>query len=50
MPKIKMKDSVVVLNSILALVFLVLTFMVDWLFIVPAFILLVINQKRLMKN
>ncbi len=44
------KDLQVVLNSVIALGFLVLTFIVDWLFIIPAVILMVINQKRIMKK
>ncbi len=38
----------VVFNSILALVFVVLTFKVDWLFIIGAVILIYLNQKILM--
>lgn len=44
------KDLQVVLNSVIALGFLVLTFIVDWLFIIPAVILMAINQKRIMKK
>lgn len=45
-----MKNPKVVLYSLIALGFLVLTFTVDWLFIIPAVILLIINQKELMKK
>ncbi len=40
----------VVFNSLLALVFLVLTFLVDWFFIIGAVILMYLNQKELFKN
>ncbi|MDP7520823.1 MAG: hypothetical protein QF567_01160 [Candidatus Pacearchaeota archaeon] len=43
-----MKDKKVVLYSIVALIFLVLTFMVDWLFIIPAAILSWLNHRELM--
>ena len=45
-----MKNLKVVLYSLAALGFIVLTFTVDWLFIIPAVILLAINQKELMKK
>ncbi|MBU1129069.1 MAG: hypothetical protein KJ949_00365 [Nanoarchaeota archaeon] len=45
-----MKNPKVVIFSIIALGFLVLTFLVDWLFIIPAVILMYLNQKELMKN
>jgi len=37
----------IVFNAILALIFLVLTFTVDWLFIIGAVVLIYINQKIL---
>jgi hypothetical protein len=40
----------VVLYSIIALGFLYLTFLVDWIFIIGAVILMFINQKELMKK
>jgi len=46
----KMKNPRVVLYSLIALVFIFLTFTVDWFFIIPAVILLIINQKELMKK
>lgn len=45
-----MKNKKVVIYSLIALGFIVLTFTVDWLFIIPAVILLLINQKELMKK
>lgn len=45
-----MKNKKVVFNSVIALVFIALTFAVDWLFIIPAVILLFINQRELMKK
>ena len=46
MRKINIK---VIVYSVIALVFLALTFLVDWLFIVPAAILMYLNQRELMK-
>lgn len=40
----------VVLLSIVALGFMALTFLVDWLFIIGAVIIMFINQKELMKK
>jgi len=40
----------VIIFSIIALGFLALTFLVDWLFIIPAVILMLLNQKELMKK
>ena len=40
----------VVVLSIIALICLYLMFTVDWLFIVPAVIIMFINQKNLMNN
>ena len=45
-----MKNPKVVVFSIIALVFLALTFLVDWIFIVGAVILMVLNQRELMKK
>ena len=45
-----MKSLKVVIFSIIAFGFLVLTFLVDWLFIIPAVILMYLNQKELIKN
>ncbi|MBD3247262.1 hypothetical protein GF378_01430 [Candidatus Pacearchaeota archaeon] len=46
----KVKNPKVVVYSIIALFFLYLTFAVDWLFIIPAVIIMFINQKELMKK
>lgn len=42
-----MKNPRVVLYSIIALGFIYLTFTVDWLFIIPAVILMFMNHKEL---
>ena len=44
------KNKKVVIYSILALGFIYLTFTVDWLFIIGAVILMILNQKSLMKK
>lgn len=46
----KLKNPKVVTYSIIALCCLVLSFIVDWLFIIPAAILMYLNQKELMKK
>jgi len=40
----------VIIFSLIALGFLALTFLVDWLFIIPAAILMYLNQKELMSK
>ena len=45
-----MKNPKVVIFSIIAIVFLVLTFLVDWLFIIGAAVLMVLNQRELMRK
>jgi len=45
-----MKNPKVVVYSFIALFFLYLTFMVDWIFIIGAVIIMFINQKELMKK
>ena len=45
-----LKNPKVVLFSIIAIGFLVLTFLVDWLFIIGAVVLLYLNQRELMKK
>ena len=45
-----MKNPKVVIFSILALGFLALTFLVDWLFIIGAVVLMILNQRELMKK
>ncbi len=46
----KIKNPKVVIQSIIALICLFLTFIVDWLFIIPAVILIYLNQRELMKK
>jgi len=46
----KIKNPKVVIYSLIALFFLYLTFTVDWLFIIPAAIIMFINQKELFKK
>jgi len=48
--KLIMKNKKVVIYSILALGFIALTFLVDWLFIIGALILIYLNQRELMKK
>tara|TARA_Y100000310_G_scaffold342963_1_gene448496 strand:- start:4938 stop:5087 length:150 start_codon:yes stop_codon:yes gene_type:complete len=43
-----MKNPKVVFYSILALGFLILTFLVDWIFIIGAVVLMYLNQRELM--
>ena len=43
-----MKNPKVVIYSVIALICLVLMVLVDWLFIVPAAILMVLNQRELL--
>ena len=45
-----MKNLKVVIFSIIALGFLALTFLVDWIFIIGAVILMILNQRELMKK
>lgn len=45
-----MKNPKVILYSVIALGFMVLTFLVDWIFILGAVILMYLNQKELMKK
>jgi hypothetical protein len=40
----------VVIYSIIALGFLALTFTIDWLFIIPAVVLLYLNQRELSRT
>tara|TARA_Y100000310_G_C20574114_1_gene759607 strand:- start:168 stop:326 length:159 start_codon:yes stop_codon:yes gene_type:complete len=49
--KHKSKPNIkVIIYSILALGFVALTFLVDWLFIIGAVVLIYLNQKELMKK
>ena len=45
-----MKNPRVVIQSIIAIGFLVLTFTVHWMFIIGAVILMIQNQRELMKK
>ncbi len=40
----------VVILSLIALGFIALTFLVDWIFIIGAVIIMIINQRELMKK
>ena len=44
-----MKNPKVVIRSIIALGFLALTFLVDWMFIIGAVVLMILNQRELMR-
>jgi len=46
----KIKNPKVIIFSVIALGFIALTFLVDWLFIIGAIILVILNQKELMKK
>jgi len=45
-----MKNKKVVISSIIALICIALAFVIDWLFLIPAVIIMLINQKRLFKK
>jgi len=45
-----MRSEKVVLFSLIAIGFVILTFVVDWIFIIGAVILIYLNQKELMKK
>ena len=45
-----MKNLKVVIFSVIAIVFLVLTFLVDWIFIIGAVVLMILNQRELMRK
>ena len=45
-----MKNWKVVFSSLLALLCVVLSFTTDWLFIIPAVIIMIINQREIMKK
>ena len=51
MEKYKRKPNIkIIIFSVLALAFLALTFLVDWIFIIGAVVLMFLNQKELMKK
>ncbi|MBS3140990.1 hypothetical protein J4405_02490 [Candidatus Woesearchaeota archaeon] len=45
-----MTNKKVIIYSIIALICIVLTFTINWIFIVPAFILMILNQKEIIKK
>ncbi|MCK5624582.1 hypothetical protein KAI04_01950 [Candidatus Pacearchaeota archaeon] len=45
-----MKNKKVTFLAIIALICIILAITIDWLFLVPAVIIMIINQKELMKN
>ena len=45
-----MKNLKVVILSIIALICIVLAVVIDWLFLIPAVIIMLINQKELLKK
>jgi hypothetical protein len=45
-----MKNSKVIIYSIIALFFMFLTFAINWIFIIGAVVLVILNQRELMKN
>lgn len=46
----KRMNKKVVILSLIALGFIALTFLVDWIFIIGAVIIMLINQRELMKK
>lgn len=48
--KSKGVNTKVIIYSFLALICLVLTFFVDWIFILGAFVLVILSQRELMKK
>ncbi len=45
---LKIKNSKVVIFALIAIVFVILAITVHWLFIIPAVILMMLNQRELM--
>ncbi len=45
-----MKNKKVVILSVIALICIVLAIVIDWLFLIPAVIIMLINQKELIKK
>lgn len=43
-------NKMVVFNSVAALVLIILSFTIDWFFLIGAVILMLINQRILIKN
>ncbi|MGD9275665.1 MAG: hypothetical protein PVJ67_00670 [Candidatus Pacearchaeota archaeon] len=50
MRRIKIRNKKVVLFSLIAIGFLILSFLVDWIFIIGAVVLMWLNQRELMKK
>jgi len=50
MKKFKVKNPKVVIFSLLALACIVLAFTINWLFLIGAVILMLLNQRELMKG
>lgn len=48
--KMKIKNPKVFYLSILAIVFVILAIIIDWLFLIGAVIIMIYNQKQLMKK
>ncbi len=45
-----MKNKKVTILSIIALICIVLAILIDWLFLIPAVIIMIINQRELIKK
>jgi len=45
-----MKSKKVTILSIIALICIILAIVIDWLFLIPAVIIMLINQKELIKK
>jgi len=45
-----MKNKKVMVLSIIALICIILAIIIDWLFLIPAVIIMLINQKELIKK
>ena len=45
-----MKNIKVVVLSVIALICIVLAIIIDWLFLIPAVIIMLINQRELIKK
>lgn len=46
----RIKNIQVFFSSFFALGFVVLAFIIDWLFLIPAVIIMIINQRKLIRN
>ena len=44
-----MKNKKVIIQSIIGLIFIAMTFLIDWAFIIGAVIIIYLNQKELKK-